>query len=174
MRTIGSHGDVSSHARPDFLSRNEQTNAPPAPRYHPGVTRHSPKPTRTALRFEHHHQPLLPLRVFIRRLLKFGVLAAAVILVALTIGTVGYHTIEGLNWVDSLLNASMILSGMGMVAELHTTAGKLFASAYALFSGVIFLTVAVILFTPLLHRLLHHFHLDEHSGENSRKPPSSK
>lgn len=126
---------------------------------------HSPR------RLEHHHQPLLPWRAFLGRLARSGAMAAAVIIVSLAIGTLGYHHIEGLAWIDALLNASMILSGMGMISELHTTGGKLFASAYALFSGIVFLTIAAILFTPLLHRLMHHFHLDQQSPE---KPPRTQ
>jgi hypothetical protein len=79
---------------------------------------------------------------------------------SLGIGTMGYHHIGGLGWVDSLYNASMILAGMGPVADLKTDAAKLFASAYALFSGVVFVTAAGILVSPLFHRVLHHFHLD--------------
>lgn len=113
----------------------------------------------------------MPFPAFIRRLLRFATLAAAVIAASLTLGVLGYRFIEGLSWVDAVLNASMILAGMGMVSELHTTGGKLFASAYALFSGIIFLTVAAILFTPLLHRLLHHFHLDEPTSQAGNKQP---
>lgn len=72
---------------------------------------------------------------------------------------IGYHFLEGLTWIDSLLNASMILGGMGPVTPLQTTAGKIFASAYALYSGVILLASVGILITPIFHRFLHHFHL---------------
>ena len=76
----------------------------------------------------------------------------------------GYHQTEGLPWLDALLNASMILSGMGPVQELHTTAGKLFASFYALFSGVMFITLAGVLFAPVFHRFLHKFHWGDDVG----------
>jgi hypothetical protein len=72
----------------------------------------------------------------------------------------GYHFLEGFSWIDSLLNASMILGGMGPVNPLQTNNGKLFASAYALFSGMIFLVIIGVLFAPLFHRFLHHFHLE--------------
>ena len=80
---------------------------------------------------------------------------------SLGIGILGYHLLENLSWIDSLLNASMILGGMGPVAVVKTDAGKIFASAYALFSGVVFLVVVGLVFAPLIHRALHRFHLDE-------------
>jgi hypothetical protein len=79
---------------------------------------------------------------------------------SLVIGVLGYHVFESLPWIDSLLNASMILGGMGPVNELHTTAGKLFASFYAIYCGVIFLVVAGIILAPVIHRFMHHFHLE--------------
>jgi hypothetical protein len=80
---------------------------------------------------------------------------------SLGIGIVGYHATEGLGWLDSLLNASMILGGMGPVDVLHTDGGKWFASLYSLFSGMIFLVAAGVLFAPVAHRFLHWVHLDE-------------
>ena len=85
------------------------------------------------------------------------------IVFALGIGIAGYHWIAGFSPIDSLLNASMILGGMGPVGELHGREAKLFASAYALFSGVVFISVAGVLFAPLIHRILHRFHVDESS-----------
>ena len=87
-------------------------------------------------------------------------LAAAVLLVALGIGILGYRLVAGLSWVDAVLNAAMILGGMGPVNPILSTGGKLFAAAYALFSGVVFLVAAGVLVAPLLHRVLHHFHLE--------------
>jgi hypothetical protein len=72
----------------------------------------------------------------------------------------GYHWLEGLSWLDAYLNAAMILGGMGPVAELHTASGKVFAGAYALFSGVVFLVGMGLLLAPVVHRALHRFHLD--------------
>ena len=85
------------------------------------------------------------------------------ILFSLGIGTVGYHHLADLNWIDALYNASMILTGMGPVAALQTNTAKLFASAYALFSGVVFVTAAEIMVSPLFRRVLHHFHIDRES-----------
>ena len=109
--------------------------------------------------YERHHEPLISREVFLRRIARSGGMAFAVVLAALFLGMSGYHWIEGLPWVDSILNAAMILGGMGPVAELHTTAGKLFAAAYALFSGLMFIVVAGLLFAPVIHRFLHKFHL---------------
>jgi hypothetical protein len=81
--------------------------------------------------------------------------------VALSVGVAGYHWIAGLGWVDSLLNASMILGGMGPVDDLHTDAAKVFASLYALFSGLIFIAVMGIVLAPITHIVLHQFHMDE-------------
>ncbi len=113
--------------------------------------------------FEHRREPLLSREVFLRRLLRHFCIGLGVIAVSLGIGVLGYHGCEGLSWLDSLLNASMILSGMGPVSELHRDAGKWFASFYALFSGVAFITTVGVMFAPVVHRFLHKFHLDMQS-----------
>jgi hypothetical protein len=110
---------------------------------------------------ERKHENLLPPRQFAWRVVGFAGSAFLLILIALGIGVAGYHWIAGLALIDSLLNASMILGGMGPVNELHGSVAKLFASGYALFSGVVFITVTGILFAPLIHRLLHHFHVEK-------------
>jgi hypothetical protein len=110
--------------------------------------------------FERHHEPLVSQEVYLRRIARSGGVACAVVFAALFLGVSGYHWIEGIPWVDSILNAAMILGGMGPVAELRTTAGKLFAAAYALFSGLMFIVVAGIFFAPVIHRFLHKFHLE--------------
>jgi hypothetical protein len=110
--------------------------------------------------FEQHHEPLAARATFLRRVARNAGLAGALILGSLALGTLGYHLTEGLPWVDALLNASMLLGGMGPVSALRTTGGKLFASFYALFSGIVFLVAVGVLLAPLLHRFLHHFHLD--------------
>ena len=125
--------------------------------------------------YEHRSQPLLPKHLFIRRLVSHGVAAFLVILNSLAIGIAGYHFIEGLPFVDALLNASMILGGMGPVNELHTTAGKVFASFYALFAGIVFLVIAGVLVAPVAHRFLHRLHLgmegDAPDHEPHPRPP---
>jgi len=109
--------------------------------------------------YEHHTEPLLAWPQFLRRLGQHGLAAAVVVCLSLGMGILGYHSLEGLSWTDALLNASMILGGMGPVDMLHTEAGKLFASFYALYSGVAFLVTAGILVAPIAHRLLHRLHL---------------
>jgi hypothetical protein len=110
--------------------------------------------------YEHRSQPLLPRPIFLRRMLGHSLVALSLLFVSLAIGILGYHFTEGLPWLDALLNASMILGGMGPVNELQTAGGKVFASIYALFSGMVFLATASILVAPLAHRLLHSFHLE--------------
>lgn len=114
--------------------------------------------------YERRRQPLLPARAFIWRQVRHTLVAVGIVTASLGIGVVGYHGFEGMPWIDSLLNASMILGGMGPIGELHTSAGKIFASCYALFSGMIFLAATAVLFAPVFHRFLHKFHLAE-NGE---------
>ena len=114
--------------------------------------------------YEHRSEPLLPGHLFLRRFLLHLLVASALMGGSLLIGVVGYHLTEGFAWIDALVNASMILGGMGPVDALHTDGGKLFASAYALFSGIVFLATAGLLVAPAAHRLLHRLHLDEPSS----------
>lgn len=109
--------------------------------------------------FERHSGELLPREKFWRRWLAYAALSFGILCISLGIGVLGYHLLEGLSWVDALLNASMILGGMGPVNPLQTTAGKVFASFYALFSGIVFLVIFGVLIAPVAHRLLHIFHL---------------
>jgi hypothetical protein len=111
--------------------------------------------------YEHHKQPLLPQRQFLQRVTRHGGVSVLLILLSLAIGTVGYHVLAGLGWVDSLLNASMILTGMGPVSSLTTDAAKLFASFYALYSGIVFVAAAGVFFAPFLHRVLHRMHVED-------------
>ena len=109
--------------------------------------------------YEHHKQPLASRRVFARRLTRNGLIGMLLLAFSLWIGMPGYHFLENLSWIDSLLNASMILGGMGPVTPLQTNGGKIFASFYAIYSGVILLASVGILIAPIFHRFLHHFHL---------------
>src|SRR5271168_1394651 len=111
--------------------------------------------------YEHRTKPLLPRRVYYQRLVRHAALGMSVILVSLAIGMLGYHILEKLPWIDSFLNASMILSGMGPVASMQTDAGKLFAGFFALYSGIALVTVLGIIFAPVIHRFLHKFHLED-------------
>ncbi|MEK6553471.1 MAG: hypothetical protein AABZ54_08500 [Bacteroidota bacterium] len=111
--------------------------------------------------FEHKNEPLLPRDLFVKRMVKHLLLGAITIFFSLMIGIIGYHYFGGLSWIDSLLNASMILGGMGPVNDLNTETGKIFASMYALFSGIIFLVTVGIIIAPAVHRFLHRLHIDE-------------
>ena len=111
--------------------------------------------------YERHNEPLLSRREFLFRLLRHAGFTSGIVLVSLLIGMLGYHQLEGLSWLDSFLNAAMILGGMGPVAQLTTSSGKLFAGLYALYSGMVLLVAVGVLLLPVLHRLLHSFHLDE-------------
>lgn len=112
-------------------------------------------------RFEHREHPLLPWPDFLRRMLMSLGLGVAVVGCSLAFGMIGYHYCEGLGAIDSFLNASMILSGMGPVDTMSTDAGKLFAGFYALYSGLAVLVTAGLILAPLVHRLLHRFHIDD-------------
>jgi len=111
--------------------------------------------------YEHHKQPIASRKVFIRRLALNGLIGILLLVFSLGIGMIGYHSLEGLSWIDSLLNASMILGGMGPVDPMRTDAGKIFASFYAIYSGVVILASVGVLIAPIFHRFLHHFHLVE-------------
>ena len=114
---------------------------------------------------EHYREPLLTTRTFAFRVARFAGLSLCLILGALGAGVLGYHTLEQFPWIDALLDASMILGGMGPVDQLHTNAGKVSASAYALSSGTIFLAAVGVLATPIIHRLLHQFHMEAQAGD---------
>ena len=111
-------------------------------------------------KYEQSYQKLAPLSVFAQRVMGAVILACGVIAIVLFIGIAGYHWLGGLDWVDSLLEASMILGGMGPVNPIKTTGAKLFASGYALFSGLVFIGIMGIVLTPIVHRLLHKFHVE--------------
>jgi hypothetical protein len=113
--------------------------------------------------YEHRTQPLLPRKLFLARLLRHAAVSLGLLLLSLGIGILGYRLLEGFSWIDSLLNASMILGGMGPVNPLVTVSGKVFASFYAIFSGVIFLVGAGVLITPVAHRIIHGLNLEEDS-----------
>ena len=118
--------------------------------------------------YEHRREPLISRTAFLRRLGSHASAALSIVVGSLAVGILGYHFLEGLEWIDALVNASMILGGMGPVNELHTVAGKIFASVYALYSGLIVLVVAGVLFAPVFHRFLHRFHLELNDDSSSR------
>ena len=110
--------------------------------------------------FEHHKKALISRSEFISRQLRYTGFSLIVLIFSIGIGTAGYHFWGELPWIDSFLNAAMILTGMGPVDHLNTYGGKLFAVFYALFSGISFLTFVAVLFAPIYHRFLHRLHLD--------------
>ncbi len=119
--------------------------------------------------FERKKDRLLPWPRFVRRMVFSFLLTIGIVAVALMIGVFGYHYIVRLAWIDALLNASMILTGMGPVDPMTNTPSKVFASAYALFSGVVFLSAVGIVLSPIFHRVLHKFHLDDTDEQSDSK-----
>jgi hypothetical protein len=115
---------------------------------------------RHLFRWESKHQPLLSWPDFARRLARNFAAASLLIGVSLLAGMAGYHWLEGMEWIDAFANASMILSGMGPLAPLQTWSGKLFAGLYALYSGLMLIVAASIVLAPVIHRLLHQFHME--------------
>ena len=103
--------------------------------------------------------------MFLRHVARGVALAAILVLGSLGIGTLGYHVFEHLPWLDAELNAAMILGGMGPVDHIGSVGGKIFASAYALFAGLVFLSCAALVFAPLAKRTLHRLHLDMHAEQ---------
>ena len=116
--------------------------------------------------YENRTEPLLSRREFFLRLGRHAVASGGLILGSLALGAAGYRLTAGLSWLDAVLNAAMILTGMGPVTPLHEVSAKLFATFYALYSGVAFLGIAGLLIAPVAHRILHSLHLD---GEDDEK-----
>jgi hypothetical protein len=111
--------------------------------------------------FEHRSAPLLSRQAFVARVVGYVLAAATLVGTALGMGVLGYHFLAGLPWIDALVNASMILGGMGPVDRVENQAGKLFASFYALFSGLLFIAAASLALAPFVHRIMHKLHIDE-------------
>lgn len=111
--------------------------------------------------YENSKDPLLSHKHFYRRLIRNLMWALMLLFFSLGLGMLGYHHFENFSWVDSYVNAAMILSGMGPLTPLVTTAGKIFAGSYALYSGLTFIFAMGLIFAPIFHRFLHKFHLQE-------------
>jgi len=118
--------------------------------------------------YEHKSKPLLSRRKFFHRMARSVAIVLGIIAFSLFLGSAGYHYLDDLPWIDALLNASMILAGMGPVDPVKSTAAKLFATFYALYSGIAFLTIMAVLVAPLLHRFLHQFHVEEQDEGRAR------
>lgn len=110
--------------------------------------------------YEKHNQSLAPRSKFIARIVRNSSFALIIIAIALFVGMWGYHDFEHMTWIDAFANASMILSGMGPFGPMSTTAGKIFAGCYALFSGLAFILIIGIILAPIAHRFFHKFHID--------------
>jgi hypothetical protein len=115
----------------------------------------------TSQKYERRDEPMASMSSFLVRLFRAFLATLVIVSVSLAIGTVGYSYFLDMPWIDGLINASMILTGMGPVDRMETTAGKLFATFYALYSGLAFLSMVAIIIAPVYHRFLHHFHLDD-------------
>ncbi|MDZ4846359.1 MAG: hypothetical protein SH857_12500 [Chitinophagales bacterium] len=113
--------------------------------------------------FEQKDEPLLSRKDFFIRFLQYFLFSIAILAFSLFLGMLGYHHLAELSWIDSVLNASMILTGMGPVDEMKTNAAKLFASFYAIYSGVAFVSVFAVLLAPALHRVMHTLHFESES-----------
>jgi hypothetical protein len=111
--------------------------------------------------FEHHTKPLLPAREYYKRIIRYASFATLLLAGSLAIGIIGYHYTNNLSWIDSLVNASMILTGMGPVDPLVNDGAKYFASFYSIFSGVVFLSTVAVFLSPIVHRFLHKIHLSD-------------
>jgi hypothetical protein len=109
----------------------------------------------------HRTKPLLPRKEHYRRVFKYTLFSILLIVGSLGIGIFGYHYLNQLSWIDSLVNASMILTGMGPVDPLVNDGAKYFASFYSIFSGVAFLSTVAIFLSPIVHRFLHKMHLSD-------------
>jgi hypothetical protein len=115
--------------------------------------------------YERRTDKIAPRFIFVKRILGSLGIALCVIAFGLLLGIAGYHYFAGFSWIDSLLEASMILGGMGPVKELHGDGPKIFASIYALFSGLVVLALMGIMLAPVVHRVMHKFHVDEKDVE---------
>jgi len=113
------------------------------------------------LSFEHKGKTLQPYPKFLVRLSLYFFIAFFLILFSALIGCLGYHFFGNLSWLDAFYNACMILTGMGPVDEMQTDAAKIFSSFFALYSGIAFLSTIIIFLAPIVHRLMHIFHLEE-------------
>jgi intracellular septation protein A len=105
--------------------------------------------------------PLASRDVFLRRVRRATAYALALVVATLAIGSVGYRVLEHMNWLDAFHQSALILSGVGSTADVKSDGGKVFDAIYALFCGVILLAATGLMFTPVIHRLLHRFHLED-------------
>lgn len=121
--------------------------------------------------YEHISAPVLPRKQFHSRVLRSFLLGVALIAVSLAIGMAGFlHYFPKMDWADAFVNTSMLLSGMGPLAQPETTAAKVFAGLYALYSGLMLLVAAGVVFAPVIHRFLHKMHADDEAPPRKKTP----
>jgi hypothetical protein len=113
------------------------------------------------MKLEHRKQKVIPLSHFLFRLGRYGLFTLALIVFSVMLGSVGYHHFGAISWLDSFHMACMILTGMGPVVEMKTSSAKIFSSLYALYSGVAFLSITAVFFSPIIHRFLHILHVEQ-------------
>ena len=123
--------------------------------------------------YEHRTEPVLGRPAFLLRFAQHGGVAGLITLLSLGIGTTGYHLLADQGWIDSFLNAAMLMGGMGPVGDIGPPAGKLFAAFFALYAGFVFIVVAGLLIAPLFHRVLHKFHLEIEAEKKTRPRPTA-
>jgi hypothetical protein len=118
------------------------------------------------MKLENRRQKVIPLRPFLLRIGRYALFASGLISFSVVMGTLGYHHVAEISWIDSFHMACMILTGMGPVVDMTSPQAKIFSSFYALYSGVAFLSVTAVFFAPIIHRLLHILHVDEEEDKD--------
>jgi hypothetical protein len=113
------------------------------------------------LKLEHKKQNVATFSRFMRRMRRYFLFASILVLFSVLFGTFGYHYAAGISWLDSFHMSCMILTGMGPVVEMKTSAAKVFSSIYALYSGIAFLSITAVFFAPIIHRILHILHVED-------------
>ena len=113
------------------------------------------------MKLEHKRQKVISISRFLIRLGRYSLFALSLIIISVLLGTIGYHSLANLNWIDSFQMACMILTGMGPVVGMPNDRAKLFSSLYALYSGIAFLSITAVFFAPIIHRLLHILHVEQ-------------
>ncbi len=123
--------------------------------------------------YEHISAPVIPRKQFHSRVLRSFLLGVILIAVSLAIGMIGFlHYFPKMDWADAFVNTAMLLSGMGPLAQPETTPAKIFAGLYALYSGLMLLVAAGVVFAPVIHRFLHKMHADDDDEKSRRAPPA--
>jgi len=117
----------------------------------------------TLFKYEQRDAPLLPLRLFLRRMVRHGAIVLEFAVISIAVGMTGFHFFADQPWIDAFLNTAMLLGGMGPVGEIRYTGGKLFAGIFALYAGLAFIAAFAVLSAPVMHRLIHRFHVEERS-----------